>query len=38
MPGATSMKRDATPGTGKYPRQVVQMCAASWGWSESRKT
>jgi hypothetical protein len=38
IPGAISMKSDATYGTGKYPRQVVQMCAASCGWSESRKT
>src|SRR6202165_4491287 len=38
MPGAISTNSDATCGTGKYPRHVVQMCAASCGCNESRNT
>src|SRR4051812_29606205 len=38
IPGAISTNSEATYGTGKYPREVVQMCAASCGCSESRKT
>jgi hypothetical protein len=31
MPGAISTKSEATPGTGKKPREVVPVSAASWG-------
>ena len=37
-PGAVSMNIEATPATGRNPRAVVPMKAASWGWRSSRKT
>src|SRR5436190_20796119 len=37
-PGAVSMNIEASPATGRKPRAVVPMNAASCGWSESRKT
>ena len=38
MPGAISTNSEATPGTGKKPREVVPISAASCGCSESKKT
>src|SRR5262245_57427561 len=37
-PGAVSMNIDASPATGRNPRAVVPMNAASCGWSASRNT
>jgi len=37
-PGAVSMNIEASKGTGRKPRAVVPMNAASCGCSESRKT
>ena len=36
-PGAVSMNMDASPVTGRKPRAVVPMNAASCGCNESRK-
>ena len=36
-PGAVSMSSEASPATGRKPRAVVPMNAASWGWRLSRK-
>ncbi len=36
-PGAVSMNIEATPATGRKPRAVVPMKAASWGCRSSRK-
>jgi hypothetical protein len=37
-PGAVSMNIEASPATGRNPRAVVPMNAASCGWSASRNT